>query len=145
VAIVAATATAEAWTILEAEMVYQGEQISFELIPVEMTQIPASSPRTVRVRLILRQLPENIGDLEPFLTQLRQHLTLSIPKRNLIVTSSGYEVEKHDGTNQNMKVYYLFNADLEDFSHAELVFSGTGNPLFAPVPVMEAAEGESDN
>jgi hypothetical protein len=137
-AIVAATATAQAWTILDARLDYRGEQVSFEVIPLQVTQIPNSSPRRAEVQLLLRQLPDNLfGELEPFLAQLREQLTLSIPNRNLVVTSSGYRLENSNRDEQIVNVVYLFNADLEEFSHAELIISGVGNPLFSPVPIEE--------
>jgi hypothetical protein len=40
-------------------------------------------------------------------------------------------------TERTVKMVIFFNADLEDFSHAELTFSGLGNPLYAPVPVKQ--------
>ena len=43
-AIVAATATAEAWTILETAMIYREEQINFELIPLEISAAPDVPP-----------------------------------------------------------------------------------------------------
>lgn len=137
-AIAAATATAQAWTVLKGVLDYQGKQINFELIPVRATQVPDSSPRSARIQLILRQLPESLfleAELEPFLIQLREKLLLSIPKRNLVVTSSGFRLENSDSQNRTLEVLYFFNADLEDFDHVELIFSRPGNPLFAPVPV----------
>ncbi len=137
-AIAAATATAQAWVVLNAVLDYQDKQISFEIIPVQATQVPNSSPRQVEMQLILRQLPASLfqgADLEPFLVYLREQLRLSIPKRNLIVTSSGFRLENSDSENRTLDVLYFFNADLEDFSHVELILSGSGNPLFAPVPV----------
>ena len=67
--------------------------------------------------------------------QLRQQLTLSIPQRNLIVTSGGFEVADSNAINRSLSVSYFFNADLEDFSHVELILSGQGNPVFVPVSV----------
>ena len=141
VAMVAATATAQAWTILQAVLDYRGQQISFEVIPLQVTQVPDSSPRQAEVQILLRQLPDHLfTELEPFLAQLREQLTLSIPKRNLIVTSSGYRLENSHRDDQLVEVVYLFNADLEEFNHAELILSGTGNPQFVPVPVAGIAE-----
>ena len=135
-AMVAATATAQAWTVLTMDLTYRGEQLTFEVIPVRASQVPNSSPRQAEVELILRQLPGNLfREAEPFLAQMRPQLTLSIPKRNLVVTSSGYRLEKSNAAEQTMMVTYNFNADLEDFSHAELIIAGVGNPQFVPVPV----------
>ncbi len=137
-AIVSATATAEAWTVLTVELDYRDQTLSFELIPLRVTQTPASSPRRAEVQLFLRQLPDFLfkgANLEPFLAQLRHQLTLSLPRRNLVVTSSGFRLDKSDSQNLEAEVIYFFNADLEDFSHAELVIAGKGNPLFAPMPV----------
>jgi len=140
-AIVAATATAQAWTILDARLDYRGEQVSFEVIPLHITRVPNSSPRKAEIQLLLRQLPDNLFvELEPFLAQLREKLTLSIPKRNLVVTSSGYRLANSNRDEQTVNVVYLFNADLEDFSVAELIISGVGNPLFAPVPIEEVED-----
>jgi hypothetical protein len=62
-------------------------------------------------------------------------MTLSLPRDNLIITSGGFRLENSDAKNNRADVLYFFNADLEGFSHAELIISGKGNPLFAPVPV----------
>ena len=138
VVVAAATATAQAWTPLTVEVNYQGTPLSFELIPLQARQLPNSSPRSTEVYLLLRQMPGHIfqeANLEPFLAQLRQQLTLSIPERNLIVTSSGYYLESSDVERITLRVRYSFNADLEDFDHVELIVSGQGNPQFAPLPV----------
>ena len=137
-AIASATATAQAQIVLPVSLDYQGEQVSFEIVPLRVTQAPDSSPRSAEVQLILRQLPGTLfqaTSFEPFLGQLREQFTLSIPERNLIVTSSGFRLENSDAANHTLMVLYFFNADLEDFSHVELIVSGQGNPLFAPVPV----------
>ena len=142
-AIASATATAQVQVVLPARLNYQGEAVSFEIIPLRVSQTPDSSPRRAEVQLILRQLPDAIfqeTSLEPFLGQLREQLTLSIPERNLIVTSDGFRLADSDGPdlagqNLALEVFYFFNADLEDFNHVELILSGQGNPLFAPVPV----------
>ncbi len=133
---VAATATAQAWTIVTMDLTDQGEQLRFEVIPVQISQVPNSSPHQAEVELILRQLPSSLfRDAEPFLAQLQPQLTLSIPKRNLVVTSSGYRLKESTPVEQTMTVSYSFNADLEDFSHVELIIAGVGNPQFIPVPV----------
>ncbi len=139
-AIAAATATAQAqaWTVLNAVFDYQSQQINFELVPVRATQIPNSSPLSVEMQLFLRQLPERVfgeTEPEPFLIQLQKQLSLSIPKRNLIVASSDFRLESTDSQKRSLNVLYFFNADLEDFDHVELILSQPGNPLFAPVPV----------
>jgi hypothetical protein len=138
VAIAATTATAEAWTVLNAELDFRGELIRFELIPVEVKQVPGSSPRSAAMYLILRRLPQRIfseNEQEPFLVQLREQLSLSIPEHNLIITSSGFQPAGEDAQNQALDVNYFFNADLETFGHVELIFSQPGNPYFVPVPV----------
>jgi hypothetical protein len=137
-AIVAATATAEVWTVLNAKLDFRGESIRFELIPVEVRQVPDSSPRSAAMHITLRQVPQQIfseGEQEPFLVQLREQLSLSIPERNLIITSSGFQPVDEDAQNQTLEVTYFFNADLETFGHVELIFSQPGNPYFVPVPV----------
>lgn len=138
VAIAAATATAEAWTVLNAKLEFRGDLIRFELIPLEVRQVPGSSPRSAAIHLSLRQLPPRIfseSEQEPFLVQLREQLSLSIPERNLIITSSGFQPAGEDAQNQALDVNYFFNADLETFGHVELIFSQPGNPYFVPVPV----------
>jgi hypothetical protein len=138
VAIVSATATAQAWSVLKVKFDYQGEPITFELVPVQISQVPDSSPLSAEVQLILRNLPNSLlteADAEPFLTQFHQQLTLSIPQHNLIVTSSGFRLESIDSQNYSMEVICSFNADLEDFNHVELILSSMGNPQFVPIPV----------
>lgn len=135
---VSATATAQGWSVLDGEMNYRGTPIRFELIPLKVIQIPDTSPLNAEVHIILRQLPEHIfqgANLEPFLAQLRQQLTLSIPKRNLIVTSSGFRLGQQTVEERSLQVIFAFNANLEDFNRVELILSGRGNPQFAPVPV----------
>lgn len=139
-AIAAATATAQAWTVLTVNLNFQNEPVSFELIPVQVKRVTNVSPRRAEVTLILRKLPGAFfasNALEQFLARLRQQLTLSIPKRNLVVTSSGLHLLESSPADRTVKVVYYFNADLEDFAHAELIIAGEGNPLFAPVPVKE--------
>jgi len=133
-----AAATVETQLVFPASLDYRGEQISFEIVPLQVRQIPASSPRSAEIKLLLRQLPPGLFQppgVEPFLAQLRPKLTLSIPERNLVVTSSGFRLENNDAKNHTLMALYSFNADLEDFSHIELILSGQGNPLFMPVPV----------
>jgi hypothetical protein len=145
-AMIAATATAQAWTVLTTDLTYQGEQVTFEVIPLQANPSPNSSPAQAEVQLILRQLPASLfRDVEPFLAQLRAQLTLSIPKRNLVVPSSGYRLEKSHVAGQTIEVRYNFNADLEDFSYVELIVAGVGNPQFAPVPVERNEQLEIKN
>ena len=90
------------------------------------------------MQILLRGLPDTVlqaENIDPFLTQLRQQLTFSIPKRNLIVTSSGYQFGSKNLDEKTISVSYFFNADLEDFARVELILRGQGNPQFAPVPV----------
>lgn len=137
-AIAAATATAQAWNSLEVELSYQDEAINFEITPVRVTQISNSSPRKAEMHLLLSQLPAHLfadTDPEAFLAQLREHLSLSIPKHNLIVTSTGFSLQNSDVQEHTLEVLYFFNVDLEDFSHVELILSRPGNPFFVPVPV----------
>ena len=137
-AIVAATATAQAWTVLSAEILYRGTPTTFDFIPIAANQIANSSPRQAEVQVLIRRLPPYIlldDNIDPFLSQVRHQLTLSIPNRNLVVTSSGYHLETIDQEQAILKVRYLFNADLENFAWTELILAGQGNPQFAPVPV----------
>jgi hypothetical protein len=137
-AIVAATATAQAWTVLPVELEHQGTLINFEVIPLQITQTPTEPSGQAEVRLILKQLPDHLflgAKLEPFLVQLRHQMTLSLPRENLVVTSSGFRLDSSDSKEHRADVLYFFNADLTGFSHAELIIAVQGNPLIAPVPV----------
>ena len=140
IAIVSATATAQVWTVLNGHMNYRGTPITFELIPLAVRQIPDTSPLSGEVSLLIRALPDHVvldGELDPFLSQLRQQLKLSIPNRNLIVTSSGYKSGRRPEGNPEFRASYTFNVDLEDFERVELILSGPGNPQYAPVPVEQ--------
>lgn len=139
-AVIAATATAQAWTVVETMLTYQGQPVTFELIPLEAHQIPDSSPRQTGVAIKLRRIPGIVfAAPEPFLAQLRGQLRLSVPNQNLVVTSSGYELQHSSRPEQTIDLIYFFNANLEDFAHTELVISGQGNPQYAPVPVVTGA------
>jgi hypothetical protein len=134
--IVAATATAQAWTRLTVRLNYQGERIEFDLIPLHVKQNGDDSP--VEMQLLLRNLPPDIlvsPEADPFLTQLGAQLTLSIPQNNLTAGSVGHQVESSDPVKQSVTVNYRFNASLGDFSHVELLLTNAGNPIIAPVPV----------
>ncbi|MBN1995659.1 MAG: hypothetical protein JW953_23430 [Anaerolineae bacterium] len=136
--IASATATAQVQITLPARLNYQGEQVDFEIVPLQVTQRPEVSPRSAAVHLVLRQLPGHLFEetnLEPFLALLQTQLNLSIPERNLVVTSSGFNLIDSDKQKHTLEVQYLYNADLENLSHIELILSGQGNPVFAPVPV----------
>jgi hypothetical protein len=135
-AIVSATATAQAWTALQVSVSYREELVQFELVPVQMQ--PGSGGTGARMELILRRLPGQFllePEAEQFLTQLREQLRLSIPKNNLVVMSSGFQINQIDADHHLIEVVYFFDTSLEDFSHVELILSGSGNPLVAPVPV----------
>lgn len=129
-AIVAATATAQSWVSLEATVIYQGQPVEFELLPIRVTPISRSD---AELELILRQLPVEESDWEPLLTQLGDQLTLSIPQRNQTVESSGFLIKGREAG--DLHALYFFNADVGDFSHVELILAGPGNPALAPVPV----------
>lgn len=137
-AIAAATTTAQSLTVLEASLDYQGELLRFELTPMQVIQSPNVTPLTAEMRLLLRQLPPQLflpTNLEPFLTHLGGQLALSIPERNEAVPSSSFRLESSDTAQNSLEVVYVFKANLEDFSHVELILSGQGNPAIAPVPV----------
>jgi hypothetical protein len=133
-----ATGTAQIQLALPARMNYRGEIIRFDVIPVQATRHLDSVPRQAEVALILNRLPGNLfleESLDPFLAQLREQLTLSIPEQNLVVTSAGYQLTDRNPINRTIKVSYTFNADLENQSHVELIIAGSGNPIVIPVPV----------
>jgi hypothetical protein len=107
---------------------------------LQVTQVFNAIPRQAELQLILRQLPDALfldQNLEPFLTHLQRQLTLSIPSRNLTVTGSEFRLRNSDIQNRTVDVVYFFNVDLEDTGHAELMISGQGNPILAPVPVVD--------
>jgi hypothetical protein len=136
----AVTATAEAQAAWPASITYQGQPVNFNLIPLQARQTANSSPRQVEVIMRLNQLPPVLfqgASFEPFLAQLRQKLTLSIPERNLVVTSSGFQLKNNNTQNYTLTAHYFFNADLEDFNQVELILSEQGNPLFMPIPVSK--------
>lgn len=137
-AVASATATAQAWSVLQMQLNYQGAPIAFKVVPLEIDPAANGIDRNAQMHLVLRQLPQEVlaqADVEPFLTYLGQQLTLSIPRHNLVVTSSGFQIENVDTQKRSIEVIYQFEADLKDFSHVELILTGTGNPVFAPVPV----------
>ncbi len=138
-AIVAATATAQAWSVLQVTVQYQNQPISFELAPIRVSPASPDSPNlSAGMQISLRQLPSNLPldtEAELFLEQLSLQLTLSIPEHNKMVTSSGFEIESIDSRTGSMEAVYFFDADLEDFSYVELIVARQGNPLFVPVPV----------
>lgn len=138
VASAAATATAQVWSVMAGAMNYRGTPIEFEVIPLRVRQVAGSSPLSAEVQMIVRQLPDQIfqnGNIEPFLAQLRQQLTLSLPNRNLVVTSSGMRLEESVAEEKTLRVVTTFNANLEDFNSVELILARPGNPELAPVPV----------
>lgn len=138
-AVVSATATAQAWSALQMKIIYQDERVDFEVIPVQISQATGKlAGPTAHLLLALRRLPPRLllqPEAELFLSQLRQQLSLSIPSQNMVVNSTGFQLEKIDRDAQTIDVIYFFEAALEDFSHVELILSGPGNPIFAPVPV----------
>ena len=90
------------------------------------------------MHIILRQLPAKLfqkATQEPFLAELGQRLSLSIPQRNATAPSNSFRLEQSDADQRTLDILYFFQANLENFSHVELVLSGQGNPAFAPVPV----------
>jgi hypothetical protein len=136
-AIVSATATSQAWSLIQAELNYGGQPIFFELIPVQVSQATAGLDAGAEMQLILRQIPPNLlaTETELFLTELGRQLSMSIPKYNMIIASDGFQITNVDSQTHSVEVIYLFKANLEDFSHVELVLASSGNPIFAPVPV----------
>ncbi|MEM7343868.1 MAG: hypothetical protein AAF485_06465 [Chloroflexota bacterium] len=137
-AVVAATSTAEAWVAFPIEIIYKGTPIPFEMVPLNVAVVPNSSPSSLQVYLVLRQIPNDLMTdlhIEPFLAQLRQQLTLSIPEENLIVTSSGFELGQYEAASNTLNVSFFFNAALETQNHIELIVAQAGNPLFVPIPV----------
>jgi len=137
-AAIAATETAQIQLALPAKMSYRGEIIKFDVIPLQATRMLDLAPRQAEVVLMLNRLPGNLfleDSPNPFLTQLREQLTLSIPEQNLVVTSAGYQLIDKNPINRTIKVSYTFNADLENQAYVELIIAGPGNPLVVPVPV----------
>ncbi len=138
-AIISATATAQAWSMLPAKINYQGQAITFELVPIRAGQTSQQAGLAVDLQLVLNQLPAELSldtDVKPFLTQLQHQLTLSLPKHNKVVASNGFRVEDIDPEHRSIEVVYQFKANLQDFDYVELIVAGAGNPQFAPVPVV---------
>lgn len=138
-ALVSATATAQAWTVSQATLNFQGRPVTFELVPVQIAQRMHQNVTTAEMELTLRRFDAGFSpdtELTPFLTQLGQQLVLSIPQHNKVIKSDGFRVERVDLENGTVEVVYLFQTPLEEFNHVELVISGVGNPLFVPIPVI---------
>ena len=72
---------------------------------------------------------------KPTYDELEQRITLSIPQNNLTATSMEYQLEEVDPTDTRVTLRFSFSADLGNFDHVELIITGSGNPVFAPVPV----------
>jgi hypothetical protein len=138
VAMISATATAQAWSVLQVTLNIQGEAVDFELVPLQIDPLTGGTAPGAEMRLVLRQLPPSIDSdpkLEAFLTQLEQQLKLSIPQHNLVVAGNGYRVDKLDLPAHSVEVVYFFGVGLEDLAHVELILAGPGNPIVAAVPV----------
>ncbi len=134
--IVAATATAQAWSALRVTVQFEGQPVSFELIP---TQIRQSTAATAEMQLELHNLPPEIasgGALETFLVELGSLVRLSLPQKNLTADSTHFQLTRTDPDSASASVSYFFEAQLDDFGHAELILAAGGNPIFAPVPVV---------
>lgn len=138
----AVTATTAATTpsqvIIPAKLYYQDKLISFDITPVQASNITNTSPRQAEIQLMLHRLPGSLFSetgSDPFLMQLKKQLTLSIPERNLVITSTGFQLNDRDPINRTLKISYFFNTDIETLNHVELILSGPGNPLFMPVAV----------
>jgi len=139
--IVSATATAQAWSVLQVTFNFQGQSHNFELVPVNIRQTSTgTNGNSAEMTLILRNLPANLlvePERERFLTQLGAQLSLSIPKHNLTTNSQNFRLENKDISNQSLEVVYIFDAILEDFRLVEMILASPGNPIFAPVPVAD--------
>jgi hypothetical protein len=138
-AAIAATATAQAWSAVQVTLNLrdQDQPTTFALIPVEIRQL---NPGLASLQIILQQLPANVlvsPELDSFLDELEKRLTLSIPQNNLTTASMQYQLEEVDPIQTRLTVRYSFNADLDNFDHVELIITGSGNPIFAPVPVAD--------
>jgi hypothetical protein len=133
---VAATATAQTWSVVDINLTYQNQPLTFELIPLAVSQ-PQAGPATVK--LTLRRLPEHIlASPDDFLAQFQQQLTLSLPETNVTVVSTGYTVaDSPAAAPGDLEAGYQFEANLQNSQHAELIIAGAGNPIIAPVPVNQ--------
>ncbi|RMF05053.1 MAG: hypothetical protein D6768_01810, partial [Chloroflexi bacterium] len=132
---VAATATAQAWVALNVEFEYQGQPLKLEMVPVRVRQ---TGPNRAELQILLRNLPPNLRsalDQDSLLTALLPRLTLSIPQQNLTVQSDQFEIAGAQPDDDTVDARYFFGVNLADFEHVELIFSGSANPVFAPVPV----------
>ena len=117
------------------EFNYQGQSISFEIVPMQISQ--GASRQEAHMQLDLKGLPIDILDQpDTFLSQLGTQITLSIPQNNLTATAGKFQVNEVNLQNKSIGVTYNFKADLENFNHVELILSSPGNPLFTLVPVV---------
>lgn len=136
---VSATATAQAWSMLQVDFDYQGTRSTFELVPIQISPATDDVHAKAALKLLLRRLPSDFileTDTEALLAQLQQRLSLSIPKYNLVTASSRFQVEQINSQNRSIEALYFFDVDLEEFNHVELIVTSPGNPLLAPVPVV---------
>jgi hypothetical protein len=137
-AVVAATATAQAWTVQQVNLNYKNTPVAFELIPLEAGQLSADPTPKAQVNIMLRRLPPDFNlntDLEPFLKFLQQQLSLSIPRQNLVAPSNNFQLESADEQNDTAQAAYFFEVNLGDYNHVELIIANPGNPIFVAVPV----------
>ena len=139
-AVVAATATAQAWSVQQVKLNYKDTPVTFELIPLEAGQLSEDPAPQAQINIILRRLPPDFNlsaDLEPFLKFLQQQLSLSIPRQNLVAPSSDFQLESADLQNYTVDVTYFFEVNLSGYNHVELIIANPGNPIFVAVPVAE--------
>ncbi len=137
-AAVSATSTAQSWSTVGVEFMYQGQLITFQVLPIEARK-SSRQPFEAEVELQLHQLPAGLPletNAESLLTQLGQQLQLSIPEQNIVVNSQNFRVTLIDPPQHIIEVTYLFQADLQDFNYAELIIANSSNPLFVTVPVV---------
>jgi hypothetical protein len=139
-AVVSATATAQAWSVLQAKVNYQGRPVDFELVPLQISPATDSTQPGAAMRLILRRLPADIGtdtETHAFLAQVEPQLKLGIPQQNLVVASGGFQMDQLDLEEGSVDVVYFFDVDLAGLAHVELILSGPGNPIVAAIPVVD--------
>jgi hypothetical protein len=135
-AMVAGTATAQAWLTFPAELDYLETPVTFEITPLK-TQA-GDDINEVEMQFLLRRLPAHllqISQAELFLDYLQQKLQLSLPEHNLVILSHDFRLDHIDSQAGSVEATFFFEVDLAEFDQVELILAGSGNPLLMTVPV----------
>lgn len=135
-AMVAATATAQAWLTFPAELDYLGKPVTFEIIPLKTQS--SKNISELEMQFLLRRLPAHLlqgTQAELFLDYLQQRLQLSLPEHNLVLLSHTFRLDHIDTQQGSVEATFFFEVDLAEFDQVELILAGSGNPLLMTAPV----------